>query len=98
MPEKVMRAVASPPTLFWAPMIPAIINMGLHALGIVYAWGLFKISPLLVIISLIVFHMVLAAQGAREPHMATLVPAWAYSKRSTRNLIKGKHGIRKYVP
>ena len=98
MPERVMRAVASPATLVWAPMMPAIINMGFHALGIVYAWGLFKVSPLLIIISLIFFHMVLAAQGAKEPHMATLLPAWAYSKRATRNLIKGKPGTRKYVP
>jgi hypothetical protein len=98
MPEKVMRAVASPPTLFWAPMQPAIINMGLHALGIVYAWGLFKVSPLLIIVSVICFHLILAAQGAREPHMATLVPAWFITKKPTHNLIKAKRGIRKYVP
>ena len=96
MPERILKAVAIPSTLFWAPQLPALLNMALHALLMIYGWAFARMSPLMFIISCIIVHIFIAAQGAREPHLTTVLQAWAVSKKGTRNLIKGK--TRKYVP
>ena len=96
MPERILKAVALPSTLFWAPQIPAMANMALHALLMIYGWAFAKLSPLTFIISFLILHIFIAAQGAREPHLTTVLQAWAVSKKGTRNLIKSK--TRKYVP
>lgn len=98
MPEKVLRAVANPPQLFWAPQIPAGINMAAHAFFMIYGWGLAQISPLAFIFSFFLCHIVIASIGQREPHMSTLIQAWLLTqKMRTRNLIRPKHRrMRKY--
>lgn len=96
MPEKILKAVALPSTLFWAPQLPALGNMGIHALLMIYGWAFAKLSPLMFIVSFLVMHIFIAAQGAREPHLTTILQAWAITKKGTRNLNKGK--TRKYVP
>ena len=97
MPERVMRAVANPPTIFWAPYLPAAINMGFHAMLMVYGWALFKVSPLTCIVSLLLCHGFIAGQGARQPHLSTLMICWARTLLPTRNLPRRK-GIRRYAP
>lgn len=97
MPEKILRVVALPSTMFWAPQMPAMANMGVHAMLMVYGLGLAGISPLVFIASFFLAHLFIAAQGVREPHMTTLIQAWAVSRKSTKNLIKTPK-IRKYVP
>jgi hypothetical protein len=96
MPERILKAVALPSTLFWAPQTPAFANMGLHALLMIYGWAFAKLSPLTFIISFLVMHIFIASQGAREPHLTTVLQAWAVSRKRTRNLHPGK--TRKYVP
>jgi hypothetical protein len=96
MPERIMRAVANPPTLFWAPQYPAMINLGLHAVGIIFGWAMFQITPLPIIASAVGIHIIIAAQGAKEPHLSTWLKAWAEGMKPTKNIVKGK--TKKYVP
>lgn len=96
MPERILKAVALPSTLFWAPQLPALANMALHSLLMIYGWAFARLSPLTFIISLLICHIFIAGQGAREPHLTTVLQAWAVSKKGTRNLVKSK--TRKYVP
>jgi len=96
MPERILKAVSQPSTLFWAPQIPAMANLALHALLMIYGWTFAKLSPLTFIVSFLLMHIFIASQGAREPHLTTVLQAWAVSKKGTRNLVKSK--TRKYVP
>ncbi|MFN5609487.1 MAG: hypothetical protein ACK5UY_05325 [Holosporales bacterium] len=90
MPEKILRAVANPATLFWAPQLPAGINMAVHAFFIIYGWGIFRMSPLIFIASFFICHIVIASQGVREPHLSTMIRAWLFGRRRTRNLNPGR--------
>jgi hypothetical protein len=96
MPEKILKAVANPPTIFWAPQLPAMVNMALHALLMIYGWGLGNVSPLVFIVSNVLCHVIIAIQGAREPHLSSIIQAWAVNLKRTTNLHKGP--TRKYVP
>jgi type IV secretory pathway VirB3-like protein len=97
MPERVLRAVANPPTIFWAPYLPAAINMGLHMLLMVYGWGLLRLSPLTFIVTLLLVHIFIAAQGARQPHLSTMIICWSRNLLSTRNMPRTKR-VRRYAP
>ncbi|MFN8694311.1 MAG: hypothetical protein ACK5XX_07885 [Holosporales bacterium] len=100
MPEKVLRAVAYPPQLFWAPQVPAGVNMALHAFLMIYGWMIFKMSPLIFIASFFATHAAIASLGQREPHMTTLIQAWMFTiQKRTRNLVRPKNNrIRKFSP
>ncbi len=74
-----------------------MLNMGLHALLMIYGWAFAKWSPLGFIVSFVVFHVFIAAQGVREPHITTLIHAWAESRKTTKNLVKTRNK-KKYVP
>jgi hypothetical protein len=97
MPERVLRAVATPPTIFWAPYLPAAINMGLHALLMVYGLSLLKISPLVFIVTLLLVHGFIAGQGARAPHLSTLIMCWARGLIPTKNLPRRRR-VKRYAP
>jgi hypothetical protein len=96
MPEKILRAIANPPTLFWAPQLLAMVNMGMHAIFMIFGWGFFRVSPLPFIVSLIVFHLILASMAQREPHLATLWQSWGRGTKKTTNLNSGK--TKKFIP
>jgi D-alanyl-lipoteichoic acid acyltransferase DltB (MBOAT superfamily) len=96
MPEKVLKAVAMPTTMFWVPQVPAIANMVLNAMLIIFGWAIFRMSPLPFIFTLLMGHMFLASQAFKEPHMTTVIRAWLESRNKTRNLVKSS--TNKYVP
>jgi hypothetical protein len=97
MPERVLRAVASPATIFWAPVLPAAINVAIHALLMIYGWALIGWSPLRFIVTMLVVHMLIAGQGTRLPHMSNLIMCWARTLIPTRNLPRIRK-IRRYAP
>ncbi len=96
MPEKILKAVAYPSLLLFVPQLPAMINISVWVLFMVYGLAFFSANPLIFIIGMVISHLAIAGQTAREPHLTTVVQAWLKTRRGTKNLIKEK--TRKYVP
>ncbi len=84
MRETILKAVAMPPRVFWAAMLPAIMNFLIHGslffmlLGV----GLDPLWVLWMVISFVIFHILLAAYTTREPHLSKMLqsrgqlPVW----------------------
>lgn len=100
MPERIFKAVAMPPNVMFAPMVPAAANMGLWSLLMMFSQVVFAgtASPLLFIIGAIVSHIGLILWGFKEPHLSTVMQARGQSMRSTKNLKPTKDFKSKYVP
>lgn len=90
MAEHLLKAVAAPPMLFFAPMGLAALNGLLHGTTMIMmqASSASGSNPLLYILSAAIVHMGIAVFAVREPHLATLAQAWGMGKRPTKNLIK----------
>jgi type IV secretory pathway VirB3-like protein len=97
MPERVLRAVAVPPTIFWAPLIPAVLNVSFWAIAMLFSLAAFQISPLRYIVLLFVCHILIAGQAARNPHLSTLLLCWARTISPTKNLPR-KARVKRYAP
>ncbi len=87
MKTPVLRAVTSPPMMFWVPYKIAVINVSL----IVFCWiagvVIFDLNPLIFITLLLGVHGFLVSISAREPHLDTLLEAWSFKQKRTKNLI-----------
>ena len=46
MREEILKAVAAPPKVLWAPMVPAIINLGIQFPVMFMAIGIGNMNPL----------------------------------------------------
>ena len=96
MKVSVFRAVADPAQLFWAPMIPAGLNMVFAAIGgILYVQAVGG-NPLTVFILMVFGHAGIVAWGQKEPHLTSLLEPYMMSKRKTTNFFPSKGN--KFVP
>ena len=86
MREEILKAVAQPPKVLWAPMVPAIINLGVQFPVMFMGIGLANMNPMFFIFSIIGVHMGLIAAGIREPHLSTMLQAYGQTYIQTTNL------------
>lgn len=95
MRTMVLRVVAEPPQIFWAPVLPAAGNVLINITAMLFAIVFFNVNPIFFFITLIVGHGVIAGYAVRDPHLSTLITAWTETRRKTTNLV----GVRgnKYV-
>ena len=76
MKEPILKAVAMPPRVFWAPMIPAIANMATQ-IPIIFLWiGLFQGNPIWGIWTVLIVHFTIVVYSAKEPHLSHMMLAW----------------------
>ena len=76
MKEPILKAVAMPPRVFWAPMIPAIVNFATQV-PLIFIWiGLFNGNPIWAIWTIGLVHILIIIYGAREPHLSHMMRAW----------------------
>jgi hypothetical protein len=68
-----LKAVAMPPKLFWAPMSPAALNLVVHIACMFVGLAAFDSNPLWFMGSIVFFHLFLVAYGAREPHLSKMM-------------------------
>lgn len=73
MREPILKAVAMPPRIFWAPMYPAIINgcmqMGIMSITVVTLhW-----NPIVFIPSILLGHLIIIAYAYQEPHLSKMM-------------------------
>lgn len=76
MKTQILKAVAMPPKLFWAPMFPACMNFVIQMAIMVILMGAFpgEINPIVFIFTFAVVHVGLIIWGTREPHLSTILP------------------------
>ncbi len=86
MREEILKAVAQPPKVLWAPLIPAIINLGVQFPAMFMGIGLGGINPMIFIVSIIGAHIALIAAGIKEPHLSTMLQAYGQTYKKTTNL------------
>ena len=91
MREEVLKAVAQPPKILWAPMVPAAINLGIQFPVMFMGMGLAHMNPLFFIFLIIGAHVALVFAGLREPHLSTMLQAYGQTYKPTTNLyaVKG---------
>ena len=73
MNEPILKTVASPVQLFWAPFLPALANFALQSPIMTILIGVFGLNPLFVVISILVSHVGLIIAGAKEPHLSRMM-------------------------
>lgn len=95
MPQRVMRAIASPPQMFFAPVELAMMNFLIAGVVMIFGFA-FELNPMWALSLLVINHIGLAFVGAREPHAYRILMCWSQANRKTKNLIKTKGN--KFVP
>ena len=76
MREPILKAVAMPPRVLWAPMVPAIINFATQV-PIMFIWiGLFGGNPIFAIATVALVHAAIVAYSVKEPHLSKMTQAW----------------------
>lgn len=73
MREPILRAVAMPPRLFWAPMSPAGANLGVQLPMTLFMQTFSDINPLWVVASLLTVHVLIVIAGVKEPHLSKMM-------------------------
>lgn len=92
----VLRVVAEPPQVFWAPLLPAAGNVLINITAMLFSIMGFNVNPLPFFVTMLVGHILIAGYASRDPHLSGLISAWMVSRRKTTNLIPVQGN--KYVP
>lgn len=86
MREVILKAVAQPPKILWAPMVPAAINLGIQFPVMFMGIGMAGLNPLFFISLIILSHVALIFAGLREPHLSSMLQAYGQTYRKSTNL------------
>ena len=86
MREEILKAVAQPPLVLWAPMVPAIINLGVQFPMMFIGIGIADVNPLFFVALIVMSHVALCAAGFKEPHLSTMLQAYGQTYYKTTNL------------
>lgn len=90
MREPIMKAVAMPPRLFWAPFLPAAANLAVQFPLMFIVMGIFDVNPILFMVSVIFGHIFIAIYGAREPHLSAMMRSYGKFIKGSQNIYKSK--------
>ena len=91
MREPILKAVAKPYEIFWAPAAVAMTNLSVQVALMLMYTGLTGRSIMPFIITIPIAHMFIVAWGKREPHLSNILMAWGRSgTTSTKNIYRSK--------
>ena len=90
MREPILRAVAMPPKMFWAPLLPAAINLAVQFPFMFIGMGVFGINPLLFVFPIVIAHVFLIIYGSKEPHLSTMIRTYGPMSGGSKNMYKSK--------
>jgi len=91
----ILRVVAEPAQIFWAPILPAAANILFNVTVMLFFIIICNVNPIPFFLTTLVGHALIAGYAVRDPHLSTLMMAWMETRRKTRNLLRGKGN--KYV-
>ncbi|MBR6355451.1 MAG: hypothetical protein IKR92_01225 [Alphaproteobacteria bacterium] len=86
MREEILKAVAQPPKVLWAPMVPSVINLGIQFPVMFMGIGMAGMNPLFFVTMIIMSHIALVFAGLKEPHLSTMLQAYGQTYHQTTNL------------
>ena len=89
MQEQILKAVAVPVRILWAPAIPAIINFGLQV-PFLMMWLAMQKNPLLFLVTIPIGHLIVLAYSSKEPHLSNMIRANKYFFSKTHSIYPGK--------
>ena len=90
MKEPILRAVAMPPRLFWAPMAPAGANLGIQLPMALFMQTFSDVNPLWIVITLVLAHIGIIIAGVKEPHLSKMMEAQGPFMRSYKSIYSEK--------
>lgn len=90
MREPILKAVAMPPKMFWAPFVPAAANFAIQCPLMFIALGVWDTNPLVFIPSVVIGHLFLIVYGAREPHLSNMMRTYGPFASGSKNPYKSK--------
>ena len=90
MREPILKAVAMPPRIFWAPMLPAGINLATQIPIMFIGMGAFQMNPIVFLPPILVGHIFLIIYGSREPHLSTMIRTYGPMAGGSKNLYQSK--------
>ena len=73
MKEPILRAVAMPARLFWAPMAPAGANLGIQLPMALFVQAISDMNPLWFVLTTVLAHIGIIMLGVREPHLSKMM-------------------------
>lgn len=89
MREPIFKAVCMPPRIFWAPMVPAMLNVAVQA-PLLLLWVGTNHNPMLFIFTIVCVHVFIVIYSVKEQHLSNMIRAWGPLSSPTRNVYKGK--------
>ncbi len=91
MREPILKAVAMPPKIFWAPFVPAVVNFSMQMGIMVMCLAVFNTNPLWFILPLGIGHLIIAGYAWNEPHMSRMMMTYGPMSSPTKNIypVKG---------
>ena len=90
MRDVILKAVANPPKLFWAPVLPAALNAGIQIPFMFMAIGIWQANPLIFITTIVVGHIIVVGIGAKDPHLSGMIQAFGTTNLASKNLYRVK--------
>lgn len=96
MRAAILKAVANPPKIIWAPVLPALLNLGFQFPMMFITIGVGDINPLLFVFCIAGAHFLIIIMGNKEPHISRMIQAFGKTNKTSRNLYKEKGN--KFVP
>jgi hypothetical protein len=88
MREPILKVVAMPPKLFWAPFLLAFINAMLQLTFFFMAMAFIVLNPLWVLFTIGAGHIAIAAVSKRDPHISTILQSTGPFLKKTKNIYK----------
>ena len=90
MREEILKAVAQPPKFLFAPLVPALVNLGVQFPMLFMGIGVADVNPLFFIMTIISMHVFIATMGYKEPHLSTMMQAYGQTNKISNNLYAQK--------
>lgn len=87
MKEPILKAVAMPPRIFWAPFALAIVNAVVQ-FGIMMMWiAVAQGNPIWFIATIALGHIYLVVHSTYDPHLYRMLGAWGRARpHATKNI------------
>ncbi len=73
MREPILKSVAMPPKVLWAPMVPALANLAVQTPCVFFGIAIWDLNPLWIISTIIPVHIFLIIVGFKEPHLSNML-------------------------
>ncbi|MCP4395012.1 MAG: hypothetical protein GY804_12210 [Alphaproteobacteria bacterium] len=88
MREPILKVVANPPQLFWAPFFLAIINMCLQVAIFSMVMSIVVVNPLLLLITILGGHIIISVISKRDIHIASILQSTGPFLKKSKNIYK----------